>query len=495
MGIVLRQSIKTTTVTFAGAILGALTIYLSTKYIPSKGYGFSKTILTHALLASQLTMVGMHSTLHIFLNRYPAVDARRKVLFTFSMIVPVIVTALASLIYLTCKNGYITVYELQDQPYLEKFFYWLPIYTLLWTVMTLLEYYLLAHMKVALSNFVKEIILRLGNILLVVLYALNVIDFDWFIILSVLVHLLPIAVYLYIGSKLEDFGFSIDWNVFSKAELKDIANFAIFHLLMNVTIMSMYYIDQLMLGILDKTGFVSVAVYSVAIYIISIFQIPIRAIAVSMVPAFTQANEAGDTARLDGLFKKSATTALITICGMAILILCNMHNAIKLFDESYAPIYLIVPIVLVGRFIDSMTGLNTELLSVSKYYRFNFFITLLLLGLAIIFNFLLIPEYGVYGAAWANTIAFASFNIGKFLFIWVKMKHQPFTAKSPLIILASLPAALAGWLLPHIDNPFLDTFVRSSAVLILFGTAIYYLKASDEFNQMIKNLREKKRLY
>jgi undecaprenyl pyrophosphate phosphatase UppP len=75
------------------------------------------------------------------------------------------------------------------------------------------------------------------------------------------------------------------------------------------------------------------------------------------------------------------------------------------------------------------------------------------------------------------------------------MKHQPFTAKSPLIILASLPAALAGWLLPHIDNPFLDTFVRSSAVLILFGTTIYYLKASDEFNQMIKNLREKKRLY
>jgi len=495
MGIVLRQSVKTTTVTFAGAILGALTIYLSTHYIPNQDYGFSKTILTHALLASQLTMVGMHSTLHIFLNRYPAADARRKVLFTLSMIVPVIVTALATLVFFACKSGYISVYNVQDQPYLEKFFYWLPIYTLLWTMMTLLEYYLLAHMKVALSNFVKEIILRLGNILLVVLYAINVIDFDWFIFLSVLMHLIPIAAYLYIGSKLEDFGFSTNLNVFSKAELKDIANFAVFHLLMNVSIMAMYYIDQLMLGILDKTGFVSVAVYSVAMYIISIFQIPIRAIAVSIVPAFTHANEAGDTARLDALFKKSATTVLITICGMGILILCNMHNAIKLFDPSYAPMYLIVPIVLLGRFIDSMTGLNTELLSVSKYYRFNFFITLVLLVIAILFNFLLIPRYGVYGAAWANTIAFASFNIGKFLFIWIKMKHQPFTAKSPMIILASLPAALAGYLIPHIENPFLDTFVRSSSVLSLFGTAIYFLKASDEFNQMIKNLKEKKRLY
>ena len=100
MGIVLRQSVKTTTITFAGAVLGALTIYLSTKYIPGQGYGFSKTILTHALLASQLTMVGMHSTLHILLNRYEASDSRRKVLFTMSMIVPVIVTALASLLSL-----------------------------------------------------------------------------------------------------------------------------------------------------------------------------------------------------------------------------------------------------------------------------------------------------------------------------------------------------------------------------------------------------------
>lgn len=495
MGIVLRQSVKTTTITFAGAILGALTIYLSTKYIPGQGYGFSKTILTHALLASQLTMVGMHSTLHIFLNRYEASDSRRKVLFTMSMIVPVIVTALASLLYIVCKSGYISLYTVQDQPYLEKFFYWLPVYTLLWTVMTLLEYYLLAHMKVALSNFVKEIILRLGNILLVVLYALNIIDFDWFIILSVLIHLVPIAAYLYIGSKLEDFGISTAWKIFSKAELKEIANFAIFHLLMNVTIMSMFYIDQLMLGIMDKTGFVSVAVYSVAMYIISIFQIPIRAVAVSIVPAFTHANEAGDVERLDALFKKSASTVLITICGMAILILCNMHNAVKLFDASYAPMYLIVPIVLLGRFIDSATGLNTELLSVSKYYKFNFFVTLLLLGLTIAFNYMLIPKYGVYGAAWANTIGFACFNIAKFLFIWIKMKHQPFSSKSVLIIAAAIPAAIAGYLIPHIENPFADTFVRSSGVLILFGTVIYFLRVSEEFNQMIKNLKEKKRLY
>jgi O-antigen/teichoic acid export membrane protein len=157
--------------------------------------------------------------------------------------------------------------------------------------------------------------------------------------------------------------------------------------------------------------------------------------------------------------------------------------------------YLIVPIVLLGRFVDSATGLNTELLSVSKYYKFNFFITLVLLALTVIFNYILIPRYGIYGAAWANTIAFASFNIGKFLFIWLKMKHQPFTGKSPIIILAAIPATLAGYLIPHIQNPFADTFVRSGIILILFGSAVYLLKASEEFNQMIKTLKEKKRLY
>lgn len=495
MGVVFRQSIKTTIVTFAGALLGALTVYLSTKYIPEQEYGFSRTLLSQAIVASQITLIGMHTTLFIFVNKYSVQDEKRKVLLTISVIVPVLATLIATLPYFILKNDYLTLYSVEDSIYMDRFFMWLPIYTILWAVMTVLENYLLSHLKVAISNFIKEIILRGCNILLVVFYAVAWIDFKWFMILSVLIHIVPIVLMLRVCNTIEDFGFSVKWAVFSNQEYKNITDFAVSHLFVNVSVILLIYIDQLMLGVLDKQGLVSVAVYSVAIYVLSIFQIPIRAMSSSIAPVLTKAMEDKDENNLDRLFSVSALNVLIVICGMSVLILSNVQNLASILNKSYNAVVILVPILILGRFVDSMTGFNTEILTISKYYKFNFVLTIMLLVVVIVFNYLLIPKYGVYGAAWANTIGFATYNMAKFLFVWRKMKLQPFSKESIVAIVSTIPAAVAGYIIPQIANPIADAIVRSSVIVILLILTIYYLKPSEEFNQMIKNIKEKKRLY
>lgn len=495
MGVVFRQSIKTTIVTFAGALLGALTVYLSTKYIPEQEYGFSRTLLSQAIVASQITLIGMHTTLFIFVNKYNVQDEKRKVLLSLSVLVPVLATLLATIPYFVLKTFYLSLYSAEDMVYMDRFFMWLPVYTLLWAVMTVFENYLLSHMKVALSNFIKEIILRGCNILLVVIYAIGWVDFNWFMILSVLIHIIPIILMIRICNTIEDFGFSTKWAVFSKEEYKQITDFAVSHLFVNVSVILLIYIDQLMLGVLDKQGLVSVAVYSVAIYVLSIFQIPIRAMSSSIAPIFTKAMEDKDENSLDRLFSVSALNVLIVICGMSVLILSNVQNLAGILNKSYSAVTILVPILILGRFVDSMTGFNTEILTISKYYRFNFILTILLLLIVILFNYLLIPKYGVYGAAWANTIGFATYNFAKFLFVWRKMNLQPFRKQSLLAIISTIPAAIAGYYIPQIGHPIADAIVRSAVIVLLLIVFIYYLKPSDEFNQMIKNLKEKKRLY
>lgn len=495
MGVVFRQSIKTTIVIFVGALLGALTVYLSTKYIPEQGYGFSRTLLSQAIVASQITLVGMHTTLFIFVNKYDVHDERRKILLSISLIIPLVVTVIITVPYLLLKDWFIAQYNLQDRVYMSQYVFWLPVYTIMWTVMTIFENYLLSHLKVALSNFIKEIILRGCNILLVIFYAVGWLNFQWFMILSILIHIVPIVLMLRICNKIEDFGISFNWKVFSKNEYRKIADFAISHLFVNVSVILLIYIDQLMLGVLDKKGLVSVAVYSVAIYLLSIFQIPVRAMSSSIAPVLTKAIEEKDENSLDKLFNVSALNVLIVICAMAVLILCNVHNLADILNNSYRPIVMLTPILILGRFIDSMTGFNTEVLTVSKYYRFNFWLTILLLLIIILFNYILIPLYGIYGAAWANTIGFAVYNIAKFLFLWKKMQLQPLSSKSLLVIISMIPATLAGYFLPHIPNPIVDAIIRSSIIIILFIISIYHFKPSEEFNQLIKNLKEKKRLY
>ena len=88
MGIVFRQSVKTTIVIFSGAILGAVVIYLSTRFIPKQELGFTRNLTTQALVVGQMLIFGLHATLGICIHRYDDDAARRKTLIGFSLLVP-----------------------------------------------------------------------------------------------------------------------------------------------------------------------------------------------------------------------------------------------------------------------------------------------------------------------------------------------------------------------------------------------------------------------
>ena len=48
MGIVFRQSIKTTIVIFAGAVLGAVVTFISPTYFRQAEYGYTKNLINQA---------------------------------------------------------------------------------------------------------------------------------------------------------------------------------------------------------------------------------------------------------------------------------------------------------------------------------------------------------------------------------------------------------------------------------------------------------------
>src|SRR5690606_11570757 len=150
---------------------------------------------------------------------------------------------------------------------------------------------------------------------------------------------------------------------------------------------------------------------------------------------------------------------------------------------------------MIGQLADMITGLNYELIGVTKYYRFNFWIALFLLAVTITLNFLLIPYWGIFGAAWATTIGLVIFNLVKTFFLWKKLKMQPFHRNSLKILLAGLISWGICWLIPYLGNPFVDTFFRSLLMLLLYGLLLYRLKVSVEFNDLVSNLRHKKRFY
>jgi len=141
MGVVFRQSIKSSLVVGAGAVLGALVLWLSTKYIPKREYGFLGNFTTYALCSGNLLLMGTFSTLVVYIHRYLKNDNRRKVMITLSLTVPLVIFSLATLCYLAMKPTILHHFLPEDQYYMQKYFTWLPIYTLLFIYMIVLEQY------------------------------------------------------------------------------------------------------------------------------------------------------------------------------------------------------------------------------------------------------------------------------------------------------------------------------------------------------------------
>jgi O-antigen/teichoic acid export membrane protein len=495
MGIVFRQSVKTTIVTSLGAALGLLIVYLSAHFIPKQELGCSRNLLYQAVIGTQFVLIGMQSTLYVFIPRYAVHDKRRHLLLSLGLIIPFILTGLLSVLYFLFKAQIIASYQAQDTLLLTKYFAWLPLYTLLWSLITLLEQYLSAQMKVAISTFVREIVLRIFNIILILLYANTQINFNQFIIWGVCVHIIPVIIMFIIAAKTEGFGLSLNFKLISKGEYKSIFDFAFFHLFLNITISLLTYIDAVMLGALDRSGLQAVAVYFIAQSIISIYIIPFRSLAAASTPAINKAYHEENTHEVHDLFTRSSlNTLIVTIC-MAVLIICNLQNAVLILGDNYSAVKPVVMILMIGRTFDMMTGLNNEVISISKYYRVNFYISVVLVVIIIILNALLIPHWGIYGAAWGSSFALFLFNLGKWLFLKNKMQLQPFSINTLKVISAGIMATLAGCFLPYLFNPIVDTIIRSIVILTIYGIAILYINPSKDLKEYLLSVKKNKRLF
>jgi O-antigen/teichoic acid export membrane protein len=150
---------------------------------------------------------------------------------------------------------------------------------------------------------------------------------------------------------------------------------------------------------------------------------------------------------------------------------------------------------MLGKLADMVTGLNSELISISRHYKFNFRISVLLLVMIIFFNRLLIPEYGIYGVATGVTAALVIFNLLKFMFLWYKMQLHPFSKNTLLVLFCGAITLVIGYYIPRIINPYLDTVVRSFAIIISYILLLIWLRPSIDLRNYLLSVKSNKRLF
>lgn len=496
MGIVFRQSVKNTLVIFLGAVLGTIIIWLSTKYIVEKQlFGYTKTITIQAVTLSQILLMGLNNTLSVYIHRYADNLNKRRLLITLCFSLPLIIIGVFTIFYILCKTWILRHFQPDDIPLMQEFYLWFPFYTLLFVYMVIFEQYLGSQMKIAVSAFMREVVVRVLSIILLLFYAFNYINFHNFVVGTILIYVVPVFIFYILSLKTDSFRLTINLSYIPNNEYREIIHFSWYHFLFTGSVLLLGTMDALLIPLYDHKGVSSIAIYSVAIFLISFLQMPYKAMLMGSYTVMAKAFSDNDKPKATNFFVRSSINMFIPTVIMAVLISCNLNNAVAIIKNGYAEIIPIFLILLIGKLFDIATGMNDQVLSITNYYKFNFYLSLILIFVLFLLIRILVPVYGIYGAAWSTTITIIIFNSIKYLFVYKKLNMQPFSKNTFITLFAGGVTSVIGYYLPFLLNPVIDALIRSIVIMVVFLLLMLWLKPSEDLVEYLESIKRNKRLY
>lgn len=478
MGIVINQSIKNTVITYFGFGIGAINaLFLYTNFLGKTHYGIVAFVLSAANIMMPLMAFGVHNTLIRFYSRCKSEEEREKFL-SFMLWMPLLLIVPVSLITWFFYNE-ISFWIIRENPTVEPFLWMIPIIGICMGYFEIYYAWVKVHMQSVFGNFISEVVVRIVVMLLLFAVYFDLIGRDTFVYsLAGAYGLQLLAMKIYAAYvRMPKLRFSIPHNV------KEIFGYSFFIILSGSVAVLLLDFDKVMIPAYEDIG--SNALYSVAIFIATVIAVPSRAMLQIIYPITAKLMSEEKFVELNDLYKKSAIN-LQVFGGLIMLgIFVNINEMYKLIPGEYSGGILVVFLIGLSKFSDLILGNNNAIILNTKYYRAVLFFGLLLVLMMVVLNMLLIPIYGITGAALATLISILVYNSIKLFFVVWKMNLYPFslnTLKSVGIILLSF-AAFYFWDFKF--HPIINIMLKSVLISLIYVYVNYKLVISEEINGVI----------
>lgn len=487
MGIVQRQSITNTIITFLGFGIGAINaLFLYTHFLGKLHYGIVATVLSGANIMMPLMAFGAQNTLIRFFSSYKD-QKKRDEFLTFMLFLP-----LALIIPLGL--GFYIFYDdishswIEENPTLKPFFWLIPIIGLFMAYFELFYAWAKVHMQSVIGNFISEVLVRCIVMILLISVHFNWLEKDTFVYCVALAYLAQtIGMMLYaISVKIPVLRLVVPNN------LKEIVQYSSFIIVSGGVAVMLIDFDKVMIAKYLPVS--ENALYSVAIFISTVIAVPSRAMTQIIAPITAKLMTDNKHDELNDLYKKSAINLQVVGGFIMILIFVNIKEMYQLIPKDYSGGILVVFLIGLSKFYDVLLGNNNSIIVNTKYYRTVLLFGVFTVALMIVLNMIFIPLYGIEGSAFATLITVMIYNTIKLLFVVKKMDLYPFTNKT----LHSLGVLAACFLLFYFwDFPFhaiINIGLKSILISALYVYLNYKLQISEEVNNVIKNVLKKVKL-
>ncbi|HRI79608.1 MAG TPA: oligosaccharide flippase family protein, partial [Cyclobacteriaceae bacterium] len=483
MGVIVRQSIATTIISYIGVIIGYVNLlYLYPRFLTPDQVGLMRTVQDAAILLAQFAQFGLAQSIIRFLPRFSSQAQESKNFINLILLAGLAAFGFFLILFFLFEQPILNYFKENAQDFIH--FSGLALWLTFITVMTtLLEVYSRSLLKNILPNLLKEIVVRVLLAVIVLFYFLEWLSFPQMMISSVLAYVLCLIILL--GSLMAQG--HLQWKISFTLDptlRKELIRFSLLSFAGTAGLIIIGKVDSLMVA--GLLGLAPVAVYTTSFYMATVIEVPKRAMTQVATPLLSRGFEKNDLAEIQNIYSKTALNQFILGSLLLIGIAANLDSIFMLMPrgEIYEAGKWVVIIVGAGKLVDMLFGPSSEIIVYSKYYSFNIVLILVLAAVIITANNILIPAFGIEGAALGAALTLVIFNLIKFIFIWVKLNLQPFSSAFPKVVLIGLVSWAAQWIMPRLDLVLLDMGIRSAIITLIFGSLVLWTRVSPESNQL-----------
>jgi len=470
MGVIRRQSIKHSIVSFAGLGIGMINVlFIYTLTLSKVELGLVRFLAASAFLILPFIMLGIGV---VSVKYYPQfknqANGNNGFLF-FLLSVPIIAFLFLLIGIYFFKMSIIAFFS--DQADNEFFLKYLPFIlpiALAISLAELLSSYISNFQRIAIPAVLYDLFLKIALPILCLLYYWTYLNFNQVVIGFMIAYLIvPLSLLSYLWF-LGELHLKPNFQFLNTQLLKSISNFSTYSFLSTLGVKIATRIDIYMVTTLIDLS--NAGIYSIALFIASVVDIPLKSIARILGPFVAESFRNNDLMKLGKLYKSASLNLLV----IGVLILCGIWGSIDyLFDfipngDEYRPGKYVILFLGLSKLFDMSTSINSHIISYSSLYRFNLWISLILAFLNIIFNIIFIPIFGLLGVALATLSSIIIYNLIKVVFVWVKFKIQPFTWNMLLALVFGLLAYISTCILPDTNISLIDIIINSVLILLIY---------------------------
>ena len=490
MGVIAKQSIRGTIVTYLGIAVGVVTtFFVLTRFLTTEEIGLARVLIDAATLFIGLAQLGTNASIIRFYPYFKEKSGEDHGFFFWALVVPFIGFVLFAVIYWACRVPLGAWFGDKSPLFVEYYYAVLPL-AFFMLYQTICESTCNVLMHIVVPRAVRELIVRVGLLALYLLYAFRVLSLDGFVVGLCVNYAVAALINLCYFFSLQHITLRPDWT-FLQTNTALVRRYLIYTGFLIISALTTVLAPTLSsFFVTAKMGLDSTGIFAIATYMAVLVSVPNRSLSAIASPQLARAIKEQNREECARLIQQ-VTRNMLLIGGFILLtiwlnidlIFHILPNGATFATAKNVVLILGVSQLILGTFTICLTALNY-----SRYYAFSLLLSLILTVSALLLNNYLVPLWKMEGAALSNLLSYGLYYVLIIAIVAPLCRMHVVDKRWAYILLLLVALFVLNYLwqayLPAM-NIWLDSLVRS---LILLGGGLfiaYKANLSPEINQQL----------